>query len=160
MIEPSHLIFLHGLEGTSQGEKAVLLRGLFPGMLIPDFRGDLEARMQSLYTILGEEAGWTIIGSSFGGLMGALFTCQHPAQVRKLVLMAPALIWPDFANEPPAAVDVPTIIYHGKGDQIVPLIPVRQLAERVFRNLAFNIVDDDHGLYKTAHEIDWKEILG
>lgn len=116
--------------------------------------------MQSLYTILGEEAGWTIIGSSFGGLMGALFTCQHPAQVRKLVLMAPALIWPDFANEPPAAVDVPTIIYHGKGDQIVPLIPVRQLAERVFRNLAFNIVDDDHGLYKTAHEIDWKEILG
>lgn len=159
MIDPSHLIFIHGLEGTSQGEKAVLLRRLFPGMLIPDFRGDLEARMRALRSILGEGAGWSIIGSSFGGLMGALFTCQHPERVRKLVMMAPALIWPDFANDPPAAVDVPTIIYHGRGDQIVPLIPVHQLAERVFRNLSFNIVEDDHGLHQTAHAIDWKAIL-
>jgi pimeloyl-ACP methyl ester carboxylesterase len=159
MIDTSHLIFLHGLEGTSQGEKAVLLRGLFPGMLIPDFRGDLSQRMEALYAILGKDQGWTIIGSSFGGLMGALFTCQHPAQMRKLVLMAPALIWPDFANAPPAAIDVPTIIYHGNRDEIVPLIPVQQIAERVFHNLTFKIVDDDHGLYKTAHEIDWKGIV-
>jgi len=159
MIDSSHLIFLHGLEGTSQGEKATLLRGLFPGMLIPDFRGDLSQRMDALYAILGEEQGWTIIGSSFGGLMGALFACQNPGQVRKLVLMAPALIWPDFANSSPAAIDVPTIIYHGNRDEIVPLIPVRQIAERVFRNLTFKIVDDDHGLYKTSHEIDWKGIV-
>jgi hypothetical protein len=37
IFDPSHLIFLHGLEGNSQGSKATLLRGLFP-MLIPDFR--------------------------------------------------------------------------------------------------------------------------
>ncbi|OGO29678.1 MAG: hypothetical protein A2Z16_15280 [Chloroflexi bacterium RBG_16_54_18] len=159
MINTSHLIFLHGLEGTSQGEKANLLRGLFPGMLIPDFRGDLGQRMEALYAVLGKDQGWTIIGSSFGGLMGALFACQHPAQVRKLVLMAPALIWPDFANASPTAIDVPTIIYHGNRDEIVPLIPVRQIAERVFRNLTFKIVDDDHGLYKTALEIDWKGIV-
>ena len=159
MIDTSHLIFLHGLEGTSQGEKATLLRGLFPGMLIPDFRGDLDQRMDALHAVLGEMQGWTIIGSSFGGLMGALFACQHPVQVRRLVLMAPALIWPDFANASPAAIDVPTIIYHGNRDEIVPLIPVRQIAERVFRNLTFKIVDDDHGLYKTSHEIDWKGIV-
>lgn len=159
MIDTSHIIFLHGLEGTSQGEKATLLRGLFPGMLIPDFRGDLDQRMDALYAVLGEKQGWTIIGSSFGGLMGALFTCQHPEQVRRLVLMAPALIWPDFANASPAAIDVPTVIYHGNRDEIVPLITVRQIAERVFRNLTFKIVDDDHGLYKTSHEIDWEVIL-
>ena len=90
--------------------------------------------------------------------MGALFACQHPAQVRKLVLMAPALIWPDFANHPPAAINVPTIIYHGNRDEIVTLNPVRQLAETTFLNLTFNIVDDDHGLYKTAHAIDWKSL--
>ena len=26
--------------------------------------------------------------------MGVLFTCQHPEQVKKLVLLAPALTWP------------------------------------------------------------------
>jgi pimeloyl-ACP methyl ester carboxylesterase len=159
MIEPSRLIFLHGLEGSSQGDKATLLRGLFPGMLIPDFRGSLEARMQDLQEILGAESGWRIIGSSFGGLMGAMFACQHPDQVRKLVLMAPALIWPDFASSPPEPVDVPTIIYHGSRDTIVPLVPVRQLAERVFRNLVYHVVDDDHGLHNTSQEIDWKAIL-
>ena len=37
VFDPSHLIFLHGLEGNSQGTKATLLRGLFPGMLITRF---------------------------------------------------------------------------------------------------------------------------
>lgn len=159
MIDTSRLIFLHGLEGSSQGKKAVHLRGLFPGMLIPDFKGDLTERMVALKAILGLDRGWTIIGSSFGGLMGALFACQHPAQVRKLVLMAPALIWPDFANLPPIPIDVPTIIYHGNRDEIVPLNPVHTIAEKFFLNLTFNIVDDDHGLYDTTHLIDWQKLL-
>jgi len=128
-------------------------------MITPDFRGSLEERLVVLNSILGEETGWTIIGSSFGGLMGALFTCQNPNQVRKLVLLAPALIWPDFANVSPAQVDVPTIVYHGNRDELVPLEPTRKLAEQVFSNLIYHVVDDDHGLYQTVHEIDWKEIL-
>jgi pimeloyl-ACP methyl ester carboxylesterase len=159
MFDPSHLIFLHGLEGTSQGTKATLLRSLFPEMLIPDFRGSLEERMAALYPILGEREVWTLIGSSFGGLMAAIFTCQRPAQVRKLVLLAPALILPDFAASPPAPLDVPTVIYHGRQDQIVPLEPTRRLAQQVFRNLIFNEVDDEHGLYKTVFEIDWPALL-
>ena len=131
--DPSHLIFIHGLEGTSQGTKATLLRGLYPAMLTPDFRGTLEQRMATLYPILGDGDVWTLVGSSFGGLMAALFACQRPAQVRKLVLMAPALVLPQFAASPPASVDVPTVVYHGRQDQIVPLEPTRQLAQRVFR---------------------------
>jgi predicted esterase len=91
--------------------------------------------------------------------MAAIFACQRPAQVRKLILLAPALILPDFAASPPAPVDVPTVIYHGRQDQIVPLEPTRRLAQRVFRNLIFNEVDDEHGLYKTVFEIDWPGLL-
>ena len=161
MIETiSKLIYLHGWEGTSQGVKAVLLRGVFPDILTPDMRGTLEERMDILYAILSEQSGWTIIGSSFGGLMAAIFACQRPQQVEKLVLLAPALIWPDFASAPPAAVDVPTISYHGSRDEIIPLAAVRPLAERVFRVLDFHVVDDDHGLYKTMHEIDWAALIG
>lgn len=160
MVDQSRLIYLHGLDASSQGVKATLLRGLYPGMLIPDFRGDLDDRMQSLEAILSGHEGWTIVGSSFGGLMGALFTCAHPDQVDMLVLLAPALIVPDFAASPPEPVSTPTIIFHGSRDEIIPLGLVRPLAEQVFLNLTFNVVDDDHGLYQTVHAIDWISLLG
>lgn len=155
----NRLIFIHGLEGTSQGVKAQLLRGIFPDILTPDVRGSLPERMATLQAIVGATEGWTMIGSSFGGLMGALFTCQNPQQVDRLILLAPALIWPDFAADPPGPVDVPTVIYHGTRDEIVPLEPVRTLAQQAFSNLTFNAVDDDHGLYKTVHELDWRKLL-
>lgn len=159
MIDPQRTIFLHGLEGSSQGIKATLLRQLFPGLLTPDFSGSLQERMAALYPILGKESGWTIVGSSFGGLMGAIFTCQHPHQVKKLILLAAALPWPDFANQLPEPVPVPVVMFHGTRDQIVPLEPTRHLAEQVFSNLTFHPVDDDHGLYKTVHSLDWQELL-
>jgi pimeloyl-ACP methyl ester carboxylesterase len=155
-----NLIFIHGLMGSSQGNKATLLRGLFPGILTPDFSGSLDERMQGLRTILGDESDWTMIGSSFGGLMAAIFTCQRPQQVEKLVLLAPALIWPEFASNPPDPVDVPVTIYHGSRDEVIPIEAARALAEQVFRKLSFNVVDDDHGLHKTIHELDWPVLLG
>lgn len=155
----NRLVFIHGLEGTSQGEKARLLRGIFPAILTPDFTGSLEARMEALRNILGEERGWRLVGSSFGGLMAAMYACQRPAQVEQLVLLAPALLWPEFAASLPAAVDTPVIIYHGTQDAIVPWQATQDLARKIFRKLDFRIVDDDHGLYKTIHVIDWKALL-
>jgi pimeloyl-ACP methyl ester carboxylesterase len=153
------IIFIHGLEGSSQGVKASLLRRLFPEILTPDFPGSLEQRMAQLNAILGARRNWIMIGSSLGGLMAALFTVRHPEQVQRLVLLAPVLIWPDFAANPPAQVDVPTTIYHGSRDTLVPLAPVQEFAQRTFRNLNFQAVDDDHGLYKTVHAIDWHTLL-
>jgi len=158
-LNQNRLIFVHGLEGSSQGVKARLLRGLYPGILTPDFRGSLDERMFRLYTLLGDFSGWLMIGSSFGGLMGALFACQKPQQVDKLVLLAPALIWPDFASALPNPISVPVVLYHGRRDEIIPVESVRGLAEQVFLNLDLRIVDDDHGLYKTVHVIDWAEVL-
>jgi pimeloyl-ACP methyl ester carboxylesterase len=155
----SPAIFLHGLESSSQGYKARLLRELFPQILTPDFRGTLAQRMEQLSPVLGNHLNWVIIGSSFGGLMGALWTCAHPHQVRRLVLLAPALSRPDFADSPPAPVDVPVVLYHGQHDSVVPLEPVRHLAMQVFSNLTLHVVDDDHLLRATVQQIDWHSLL-
>jgi len=153
------LIFIHGRESSSRGFKATMLRGLFPGILTPDFTGSLEKRMAQLVPILADGADWTIIGSSFGGLMAVLFTCQHPQQVRKLILLAPALTWPSFADRTSAPISVPTVVYHGRRDTVVPLEPVRALCERVFTDLTFHAVDDDHRLRETAQAIDWSSLV-
>jgi pimeloyl-ACP methyl ester carboxylesterase len=157
--DEQRLIFLHGLESSGQGYKARLLRGLFPAMLTPDFTGSIDERMAQLAPILGTAPGWTIVGSSFGGLMGALWACAHPQQVRRLVLLAPALSRPAFAEHPPAPVQVSGAVYHGQHDTVVPLGPVRVLVEQVFPRLAFHAVDDDHMLRATVQAIDWWALL-
>jgi len=156
---PKKLILIHGSEGSSQGDKAVLLRSIFPEMLTPDFIGSIEERMALLYKLLGNVAGWTIIGSSLGGLMAALFTCSHPDQVRKLVLLAPALMLPEFADQSYEPIDVPTIVVHGLQDDIVPINDTRPLAERVFKTLSYRIVDDDHRLFNTTRALDWQGLV-
>ena len=159
MIDTSRLIYLHGLESDSNSGKARQFREWFPGMLTPDFKGSFDERMIQLQPILGDKTDWTIIGSSFGGLMGATFTCDHPTQVRKLILLAPALMLPPFASHAPKLVSVPTTIIHGTLDTIVPLEPVREIAQQHFNDLTYIVVDDDHRLHKTAQELDWKAIL-
>jgi pimeloyl-ACP methyl ester carboxylesterase len=159
MIDPKRLIYLHGQQSSSQSPKAVLLRQLYPGAVTPDFTGSLEKRMSQLYPILGGQRDWIIVGSSLGGLMGALFTCQHPEQVKKLILLAPALSLPQFARHLPDPTSVPTIIIHGRQDQIVPPEPVRALAEKVFMNFTYQLVDDNHRLHETTQNLDWQGLL-
>ena len=137
----------------------MLLRNQFPGMLIPDFDGELPERMSQLTGLLGDKPGWTIIGSSLGGLMAALFAAQAPGQVRKLVLLAPALTFPEFAAHLPDPIPVPTILIQGTRDEILSPAAVRELAEKVFTNLTYIVVDDDHRLHKTAEGMDWHHIL-
>lgn len=152
-------IFIHGLDSSSQGVKATHLRQIFEDILTPDFRGSLEERMAQLSAVMGRRQGWRIVGSSFGGLMAAYYACWHPRQVEKVILLAPALIWPDFAASPPPAIDTPVIIYHGKRDTLIPLEAVKPLAKQVFRNLDFHCVDDDHSLHQTFFSLDWLELL-
>lgn len=159
-MDNTRLIYLHGLESDSNSGKARQFREWFPGMLTPDFKGSFEERMTQLEPILAAKEGWTIIGSSFGGLMGTVYTCKHPTRVRKLVLLAPALLRDPFGSfldlEP---VSVPTILIHGTLDTVVPLEPVREVARKLFTNLTCHIVEDDHRLHKTAHDMDWSSIL-
>jgi pimeloyl-ACP methyl ester carboxylesterase len=158
MFDPKRLIFIHGSDSSSQTYKAAVLLRLFPQMIIPDFTGGLRQRMDQLKTILGKGSGWTIVGSSLGGLMGAKFTCRYPGRVRKLVLLAPALLI--MLSEPmPNPIDVPVVLIHGTRDEVVDPGPVRELAERLFPKLTYISVDDDHRLHKTADELDWASLL-
>ncbi|MCE9647725.1 MAG: alpha/beta hydrolase [Chloroflexi bacterium] len=158
-MDNSKIIYLHGLESTSQSGKARQFAQLFPGMLTPDFTGSFENRMGQLVPILGDKKDWTIIGSSYGGLMGGVFTCRHPQQVRKLVLLAPALMLPEFIDEKFQAINTPTILIHGIQDDVVPAGPVREIAQGVFTNLTYIAVEDGHRLHKAFEELHWKEIL-
>ncbi|MFZ5808223.1 MAG: YqiA/YcfP family alpha/beta fold hydrolase [Chloroflexota bacterium] len=152
-------LFIHGLDGSSQGVKATYLRQIFDDILTPDFRGSLEERMAQLSTVIGRKHGWRIVGSSFGGLMATYFACWHPRQVDKLILLAPALTWPDFAASLPPPIQIPVIIYHGRKDTLIPLELVKPLAKQVFHNLEFHCVEDDHSLHQTFFKVDWAVLL-
>ena len=153
------IIFLHGLVSSGHGFKGNLFRSIFPHALTPDFTGSLDERLTQLIPIMEDQTGWTIIGSSFGGLMATIFTAQRPDQVRKLILLAPALILPEFERQQDPDIEVPTVIFHGKRDDVIPLEPLRAICERVFMNLTFNIVEDDHRLHRTVQSLDWPALV-
>jgi pimeloyl-ACP methyl ester carboxylesterase len=165
MFDVRRLIYLHGSRSDSNSGKARQFREWFPGMLTPDFKGSFEERMSQLHSILSDQTNWTLIGSSLGGLMGATFTQDHPTQVRKLILLAPALSLDPFASRADPStgsgqrlqtVSVPTIVVHGTLDTVVPLEPVREIILKVFTNVRYYVVNDDHRLHKTLHDLDWK----
>jgi pimeloyl-ACP methyl ester carboxylesterase len=159
-MDHSRIVFIHGSSGDkSNTYKAKLLRDQFPWMVTPDFDGDISTRMSQLRDILGKETGWILIGSSLGGLMAALFAYESPKQVRKLVLLAPAVSLFEFENIPPASISIPTTIIQGTQDELIHLPEARELAEKVFTHLTYLVVDDDHRLHKTAEKLDWKALL-
>jgi pimeloyl-ACP methyl ester carboxylesterase len=160
MFDVKRLIYLHGSESDSNSGKARQFREQFPGMLTPDFKGSFDERMSQLYSILSDKTNWTLIGSSFGGLMGATYTYDHPTRVRKLILLAPALTLEPLASRPAfKPVSVPTIVVHGTLDTVVPLEPVREIVQKLFTNVKYYVVDDDHRVHKTVHRLDWNSIL-
>ena len=155
----NRLLFNHGKDGSSQGFKAQFLRRRYPDLLAPDFPGDFWQRMAQLEQVIGATAGWTIIGSSLGGLMAAVFTCQHPGQVDKLVLLAPALAFLDLAQTPLPPSDAPVVVYHGRQDDVVPLETTRQVAGQLFANLEFHVVNATHDLNPLMDTINWSSLL-
>ena len=159
-MDTSRIIFIHGSESNGQTYKAQVLRKHFPELISPDFTGPLAVRISQLDAIVKDQAGWTLIGSSLGGLIAALFTAQHPDQVSKLVLLAPALHLPEFSRHPPKPVRVPTLLIIGKKDEVIPGESVRRLTKHIFPKLTYLSVDDDHRLHSTADRLDWKDLLG
>jgi pimeloyl-ACP methyl ester carboxylesterase len=160
MLDTSRLVYIHGSESDSNSGKARQFREWFPGMVTPDFKGSFDQRMSQLHDILSDKTDWTLIGSSYGGLMATVFALDHEKQLRKLILLAPALtLYPLASLLKRMSVSVPTIVIHGTLDTVVSLEPVREIAQHLFTNLRYIIVEDDHRLHETANEMDWKSIL-
>lgn len=152
-------VFIHGLESSSQGTKGVFFREHYPDMIVEDFGGPLEERMERLNRLMADREDLILVGSSFGGLMAAIYACENENRVRKVILLAPALHIPDFARFLNLRVKIPVVLFHGKNDDVVPTAPVKTIAEKVFENLDYRLVDDDHSLHATFPLMDWEALL-
>ena len=128
-------------------------------MIIPYFTGDLPERMKKLTDILNGKTGIRLVGSSFGGLMGTLFTLENEPRVERLVLLAPAINLITEIEHTPQKIAVPVWLYHGIEDDVIPLRGVEKVARQMFSNLTFNEVEDDHFLHRTFKRIDWDALL-
>ena len=152
-------IFLHGLESSNQGTKSIFFREKYPDMIIPNFAGELWQRMEKLKGVLSGKSEIAMVGSSFGGLMATLYALEAEEKVAKMILLAPAINLIPFSSHKDRAISVPVWIYHGRSDEVIPLSEVEAVAKKIFRELSFNVVDDDHFLHNTFKEIDWDNLL-
>jgi pimeloyl-ACP methyl ester carboxylesterase len=162
------IIFIHGLESSGKGFKARFFQNKIPEILTPSFfqfdsnipiQEILQKRMDELRSFLDQIEKWIIIGSSFGGLMGALYTLKNSNKIIKLILLAPFLNTPFLEPSNFEPINVPVIVYHGKNDQIIPFKQSYEIAKNLFVNLKYNLVDDDHFLHATVKSINWKKLI-
>jgi len=153
------LVFIHGLESTSQGTKGQFFRRHFPQMIVEDYFGDFNERMQKLAGLLAGKDNLILVGSSYGGLMAGQYALQNENRVRKMILLAPALMLPEFTPEAGKQLNIPVTIYHGTEDDVVDPYLVKSIAEKVFRRLEHHLVSDDHSLTKTFPSLNWGKLL-
>ncbi len=91
--------------------------------------------------------------------MAAQYAVENEGRVKKMILLAPALNLPEFRPPGNTKLQIPVIIYHGTGDDIVDPYAVKTIARKHFSNLEHNFVNDDHSLHKTFPQINWNGIL-
>jgi len=152
-------VFIHGLESTSQGTKGIYFRERYPEMIIEDYIGSLDARMEKVEAVLAGKEELILVGSSYGGLMAAIYACRHQEKVRRLILLAPAINLDEFEPYAGRGLTMPVHLYHGRQDDVVPPEEVRPVAERTFNDLTYCLVEDDHSLHETFPEMPWEELL-
>ncbi|MBN1366148.1 MAG: alpha/beta hydrolase [Syntrophaceae bacterium] len=153
------LVFIHGLESSSQGIKGQFFSKNFPQMIVKNYKGKFATRMRKLNRVLAGETDLIIVGSSYGGLMAVAYAIENEDRIKKLILLAPALTLPEFKSNPNEQLKIPVIIYHGINDDVVNPENVKNVALKCFSNLEHHLVEDDHSLHKTFPILDWKKLL-
>lgn len=128
-------------------------------MIIEDYGGSFQERMEQLEVRLSGLNNLVIVGSSYGGLMAAVYACCHPGDVLKLILLAPALHLKEFHPFLNFRLAVPTVLYHGTRDTVVPVEEVRKIASSVFLQLSYHLVEDDHPLNVVFPTLPWEDLL-
>jgi len=152
-------VFIHGLESTSRGTKGAFFKERYPEMILEDFEGSFAQRMDKLEGLLANKTDLILVGSSYGGLMAAVYACLNQERVKKLILLAPALHLEPYTPYRNRKLHIPVTIVHGLRDDVVPLAEVRAIAERLFTNRTFSAVEDDHSLHDTFAALPWDALL-
>ena len=151
-------LFLHGLDSSSKGTKGRYFTENFPDLIAPDFTGSLQERLRALEMICTGLEQLVMIGSSFGGLMATCFAIAHPDRVQRLLLLAPALNFPEYS--PPASpLQTPTRLIIGRHDTVTPPDLVIPAARATFMNLEITFCNDDHFLRTAFFAADWRKLL-
>ena len=150
--------FLHGLDSSSKGTKGQWFAKHFPEVCTPDFEGDLATRLNTLEALCKDYNNLILVGSSFGGLMATCFAIRHPGRCRSLVLLAPALNFPEFLP-PLEKIATPTTIIIGNQDTVTPPESVLPLAQKSFSQLQIFKYKDDHMLHNSFEQLDWQQLL-
>ena len=101
-------VYLHGFASSPQSSKARYFRDRFaargvalevPALDAGDFEHLTVSRQLQVIAAAAGAGRSVLIGSSLGGYLAALYASLHPAQVDRLVLMAPALRFPSRWRE-------------------------------------------------------------
>lgn len=152
-----YVLFAHGLESGPWGRKSIALRDAGHDVTAPDCRGlGLDARVAVLVEALrAADPVPIVVGSSFGGLAALLAVAWAAAEglvVPGLVLCAPALGLPvpprwRIELEP----HCPTLILHGRADDVVPIEGSREFARAHGAELVE--LDDDHSLGRSLEPL-------
>ncbi len=159
----TRVLFLHGLEGSPQGDKPTRLRSLagvevtapaLPTGPLQVFRQanprasippDLvQPSLRLARDALGACRPDVVVGSSFGGGV-ALFLAFTRAWSGPLVLLAPAGAKVLAPGGLPAR-DGRVLVVHGRRDEVVPLDDSLALARESACEVAVWLVDDEHRL--------------
>ena len=76
-----------------------------------------------------------------------------------MVLLAPALNFPEFLRYSKRKVRIPARMIIGNRDSVTPPAEVVPEARRIFTNLHYDEVDDDHMLAGIFRNLDWQSML-
>ena len=154
----SEIFFLHGLDSSSKGTKGQWFAKHFPEVRLPNFQGDLATRLSALETLCHGCNSLIFVGSSFGGLMATCFAMRHPSRCQSLVLLAPALNFPEF-SPPQQKIATPVTLIIGSQDTVTPPDKVLPFAKKTFAQLQIFTYDDDHMLHNSFEQLDWQHLL-
>ena len=163
-----NIIFIHGLESSGMGFKGTYLKNLFPDILTPNFKkynvnitleNLLKKRMGQLNLILEKRKSWTIIGSSFGGLMATLYALRNSEKIERLILLAPFLATPMLQIDNISPLNIPTIIFHGRHDEVAQYKASRKQAYQLFTKLEYVTTEDHHDLNNTITTLNWSKLI-
>ena len=144
------LVWAHGLWGSPNGRKVTAIRESGVEVISPDFNEmELIDRVELLEKTI-EIGDIVLAGSSWGGLASALTAQRKPEKLKGLLLLAPALHYPEPPNDDPeklkAPDGLPVTIIHSTNDDIVPISASKDYIKRSENNVKLIEVEDSHVL--------------
>ena len=144
------LVWAHGLWGSPNGSKVTAVRESGIEVISPDFNEmELVDRIELLEKTI-QIGDVVLAGSSWGGLACALTAQKKPDKLKGLLLLAPALHYPEPPNDNPdkliAPDGIPVTIIHSKTDDIVPISASKDYVKRSGNNVNLIVVEDSHVL--------------